>query len=68
MGRDLLRLQRLWFRKRLVYKTEHLLRGRVEWSRMSLVWHVTSLSQFPESELVTSLVCHSFFKVSLTYH
>ena len=26
MGRDLFRQQRLWFRKRLVYKTEYLLR------------------------------------------
>merc|ERR1712126_95280 len=26
MGRDLFRLQRLWFRKKLVYKTEYLLR------------------------------------------
>ena len=33
---------------------------RVDWSRMSLVWHVTSLSPFPKSEFVTTLLCHHF--------
>ena len=32
--------------------------GRVDWSRVSLVCHVTSLPRVLENKYVTSLVCH----------
>ena len=61
MGRDLFRLQRLWFRKRLVYKTEYLLRRTFNLMPFS---HWLS-NHIDESNSIILKPRHSYYTVKL---